>query len=533
MRQFVHVLLKVWREVSRCHDPDELIRTLAGLITARVPAEVIALQRVDIAQTRVDVLGEWIGSEASAGPPRRVSLREHDLQLVLGWLSEEGAIRLDGAVRSALWPGWEGDMLGVGLGDERGREGVLLLGSRRGDVFDANHAELACALREPLTVAVRNRRQREEVSALREAAEADRTSLLRRLGREDLTTPIVGAETGLKHVLERVEMVTGTDLPVLILGESGSGKEVVARAIHDRSPRRDGPFLRVNCGAIPPELVDSELFGHEKGSFTGATAARKGWFERAHSGTLFLDEIGELPGPAQVRLLRVLQDGSYERVGGQQTRSCDVRMVAATHRDLRSMASRGEFRQDLWFRIAVFPIELPAMRDRPEDIPALAEHFARRAARRFGFRALPVASEQVRLLLGYAWPGNVRELAAVMDRAVILGQGERLAIEPALGMPTLGQGGGVQRAGPSDGGDAVGPVRAEGEAVAVDGVAAPAASDLDGAMRSHIEGVLERTHGRIEGPFGAAKVLGVNPHTLRSRMRRLGIDWARFRQRGN
>ena len=180
--------------------------------------------------------------------------------------------------------------------------------------------------------------------------------------------------------MEQVQLVAPSDTPVLILGETGSGKEVVARAIHSRSRRASGPFLRINCGAISPDLVDSELFGHERGSFTGAVAERKGWFERADCGTLFLDECGELPLPAQVRLLRVLQDGTFQRVGGERPLHVDVRVIAATHRDLPAMVASGQFREDLWYRIAVFPVRLPPLRERLADIPALATHFALRAA---------------------------------------------------------------------------------------------------------------------------------------------------------
>ena len=221
--------------------------------------------------------------------------------------------------------------------------------------------------------------------------------------------------------------------PVLILGETGTGKEVVARAVHSRSGRAAGPFLRVNCGAIPPELVDSELFGHERGSFTGATARRQGWFERADGGTLFLDEIGELTAAVQVRLLRILQDGSFERVGGQQPLHADVRLIAATHQDLQAMVAAGRFRADLWYRIHVFPIRLPPLRERPEDIPDLARHFALRAAQRLGLMPQAPEPPDIALLLAYPWPGNVRELAAVMERAAILGDGRRLAVAEALG----------------------------------------------------------------------------------------------------
>jgi transcriptional regulator with GAF, ATPase, and Fis domain len=313
--------------------------------------------------------------------------------------------------------------------------------------------------------------------------------------------------------MERVALVADSDVPVLLLGETGSGKEVVARALRNRSRRAAGPFERVNCGAIPAGLIDSDLFGHERGSFSGATAQRRGWFERADGGTLFLDEVGELPPDAQVRLLRVLQDGSFERVGGEQPVHVDVRVIAATHRDLHAMVEAGRFREDLWYRLAVFPIEIPPLRDRREDIPALATHFALRACERFGTRPLAPTDVDLELLGAYDWPGNVRELAAVLDRAVILGGGERLEVAKALG------GGAVRQAFDAEGrpeesraGDAAGPILS-----------------LDRAMALHIEAALERCAGRIEGSNGAARLLEINPHTLRARMRKLGIDWGRFR----
>jgi transcriptional regulator with GAF, ATPase, and Fis domain len=261
-------------------------------------------------------------------------------------------------------------------------------------------------------------------------------------------------------------------------------------------------------------LIDSELFGHERGSFTGAVNLRKGWFERADGGTLFLDEIGELPPPAQVRLLRILQDGTYERVGGQHQLKVDVRIVAATHRDLHSMTLDGRFRQDLWYRIAVFPIHLPSLRERPEDIPALAAHFALRACRRFGFPPLAPTAEHLRLLVAYPWPGNVRELAAVMDRAAILGDGQRLDIAKALGVapPPL-----ATRTEPPNASTSPLPPRTEN------------IEPLNTVMARHIEAALAATHGRVEGPRGAARLLGINPHTLRARMRKLQINWKRFR----
>jgi transcriptional regulator with GAF, ATPase, and Fis domain len=319
--------------------------------------------------------------------------------------------------------------------------------------------------------------------------------------------------------MERVEQVARTDAPVLILGETGSGKEVIARAIHTRSQRASGPVVRINCGAIPPELIDSELFGHERGSFTGAVAARKGWFERADGGTLFLDEIGELPLAAQVRLLRVLQDGSLERVGGHRAITVDVRIVAATHRHLESMVAEGKFREDLWYRIGVFPIRLPPLRERQQDIPALVTHFARRAGQRLGGAPLLPSERDIAVLRGYAWPGNVRELTAVIERAAILGDGKRLEVAKALGTIEPGATEHVSSI------PAAFPTARRQDA-------AERVVSLDEAMKAHIERALTATHGRIEGPFGAAKVLCINPHTLRARMRKLEVDWSRFRSEG-
>jgi transcriptional regulator with GAF, ATPase, and Fis domain len=404
-----------------------------------------------------------------------------------------------------------GEVLLGPLKAEHGRPGVLVF-TAAGGRFDDEHVRLMETLLEPFAVALENDRRVHELRTLRAAAEAENRSLLSRLGRaEGLGETIVGAETGLRQVMHRVDLVAGSDVPVLILGETGSGKEVVARAIHNRSRRAAGPFLRVNCGAIPPDIVDSQLFGHERGSFTGAVKLRAGWFERADGGTLFLDECGELPLAAQVRLLRILQDGTFERVGGEAPLQVDVRVVAATHRDLRAMAAEGRFREDLWYRLAVFPVQLPALRERREDIPALATHFALRAAHRFGLAPQVPTPEELELLAAYPWPGNIRELAAVIERAAILGDGKRLEVATSLGAHP--------------------PHRpaAPGPAVADRGTAPPFPT-LDAAMAAHIEAALRRTRGRVEGPEGAAVLLEINPHTLRSRMRKLGVNWREFRK---
>jgi len=338
----------------------------------------------------------------------------------------------------------------------------------------------------------------------------DRQAL--RIKRGGLNEVIVGADAGLREVMAAVRQVARADVPVLILGETGSGKEVVARALHAQSRRANGPILRVNCGAIPPELIDSELFGHERGSFTGAIGARKGWFERADGGTLFLDEIGELPLAAQVRLLRVLQDGSFQRVGGERSLNVDVRLVAATHRDLRQAVRDGTFREDLWFRIAVFPIPLPPLRERLLDIPALAAHFSLRAAERLGLPPRMPDAVDLALLTGYAWPGNIRELASVIDRAAILGDGRRLEVARALGVIPAGVIPTTPSAGPRS-----------------RDFAEPPASRLEDVIRRQIEAALRQCHGRVEGPFGAARLLAINPHTLRSKMRKLQLSAKPFK----
>lgn len=339
--------------------------------------------------------------------------------------------------------------------------------------------------------------------------------------RKTMRDLVVGADEGLKAVMERVALVAPSELPILILGDTGTGKEVIARAIHSRSPRSKQPFLRVNCGAIPPDLIDSQLFGHERGSFTGALDQRKGWFERANGGTLFLDEIGELPLAAQVRLLRVLQEHQIERVGGQQTMDVDVRIVAATHRDLATMVHERTFREDLWYRINLFPILLPRLCERLSDIPALAKHFAKKAANNFGVPYAEPTEEDLQRLQSYPWPGNVRELQAVIDRAVILGRGHHLDIATALGS-------GFMLQPPSSPLIESTPSKAPIATLASNEMSCLSLNEM---MKQHIERALVLAQGKIEGVGGAAELLEVNPHTLRAKMRKLGIEWSQFRSR--
>ena len=518
MQKFMPLLFEVWKEACRHIEIRESVERMAPVLTRRLPVDLLLVRRLNLERASIDTVATGLCTQAWLAQPMRSSCGPHEMESVLAWMRQGNVIRSDIAeLRTrlpALLPeGIEGSVLAGPLGDGGETAGVLILVAFPPRCFDAEHESMLGALLEPFGVALANDRQVRELKRLREAVEADNRSLLSRLGRHDIVDTIVGAETGLRQVMERVELVALSDAPVLILGETGSGKEVVARAIHSRSRRVSGPVLRVNCGAIPPELVDSELFGHERGSFTGAVSTRKGWFERADGGTLFLDEIGELPPAAQVRLLRILQDGTFERVGGQRQLRVDVRIVAATNCDLQSEVARGAFREDLWYRIAVFPIRIPALRERIEDIPALAAHFALRAAKRLGTVPLIPSPEDNDLLVSYDWPGNARELSAVMERAAILGNGRRLEVAKALGIDTR-----IRRsAAPPE----EVPLRPSHKATGL--------ATLDTAMAGHIEEALLQAHGRIEGPDGAAQLLGINPHTLRARMRKLGVDWKRFR----
>jgi transcriptional regulator with GAF, ATPase, and Fis domain len=493
--------------------------TIGHLLTRWLPIEQVIVWRIDLERSCLETVGIGMEGGAPWAVGERTDWDPGQLQALLAWCHGGLVARrqcggaVPTALEAAIPSGLDQECLFGPLVSEHGTCGLILLLAAPTQRFTPPHQRMLHAILEPVAAALENDRRLRELTALREAAEAEKQSLLRRLGRTAVTDTIVGADGRLRPVLERVALVSPSDAPVLLLGETGSGKEVIARAIHIRSTRATGPFIRVNCGAIPPELIDSELFGHEKGSFTGAVGTRRGWFERADEGTLLLDEIGELPRAAQVRLLRVLQEGTFERVGGERSIKVDVRIIAATHQDLATMVQQGRFREDLWYRIAVFPIVLPPLREHPEDIAALAEHFAQRAAVRFGLAPQRPSPHDIALLTEYAWPGNVRELAAVIDRAAILGAGKSLEVGKALGLLP-----------------GVSPVSATTDASPpVQQTLAPRCLSLDAVMAQHIETTLEMTHGRVEGPHGAARLLGINPYTLRGRMRKLGIDWTRFR----
>jgi len=373
--------------------------------------------------------------------------------------------------------------------------------------YNTTHVKLVRLLLEPFTIAMANAIKHQEVLVLQEKLADDNRYLQRQL-RSLYGGEIIGAEFGLRHVMESVRQVASLESPVLLLGETGTGKDVIANAIHYSSHRMDGPFIKVNCGAIPDTLVDSELFGHEKGAFTGALALKRGRFERADGGTIFLDEIGELPLQAQVRLLHVLQTRQIERVGGTSTIPVNIRIIVATNRNLETMVRIRQFREDLWFRINVFPIVIPPLRHRKEDIPALAHHFIDQKTIELKLEKAPVlAPGAMDTLQAYDWPGNVRELQNIVERALIRQRGGVLSFDD-LGAPLGSR------------------ETEEGRSTVVE------FPSLDDMMRRHIQTALSLAHGRVNGSGGAAEMLGVHPNTLRKRMRKLVIPFGRKAKTG-
>lgn len=376
--------------------------------------------------------------------------------------------------------------------------GSLVVSTESAEKYTERHAGLISLLKEPFVIALANILAHREVLELKELLTDDNrflhTELRRKTGEE-----IVGDNFGLKNVMENVRQVAGLDSPVLLLGETGVGKDVIANALHSLSPRREGPLITVNCGAIPENLIDSELFGHEKGAFTGALSKKRGRFERAENGTIFLDEIGELPPQAQVRLLRVLQNKEIERVGGTGSISLNIRIIAATNRNLEDMVRNNRFREDLWFRLNVFPIRIPPLRERKMDIPAFVQHFIHLKAKELKLPAIPaLSSSAIDHLLEYNWPGNVRELQNVVERELILNPSGPLTFEQ------------LTLAKPKKILDS-----AEQETETL---------NLDKVIIQHIQKVLKQTKGKVHGSGGAAELLGVNPSTLRNKMKKLKID---------
>lgn len=375
---------------------------------------------------------------------------------------------------------------------------------------------------------LQRRRHDAEIRRLTLQLEAENVYLRQEIADAHGFHEIIGDAPSLKGALYKVEQVAPTRAPVLILGETGTGKELFARAVHQHSPRKDRPLVKINCAALPASLIESELFGHVKGAFTGATSAKAGRFELADNGTLFLDEIGEMDLDLQAKLLRVLQEGEFEPVGSARTRKVDVRIIAATNRDFEQAMQEGRFRSDLYYRLSVFPIELPALRDRPGDIPKLVDFFIDRGNKSLGRQVQTVPRDAMDALQAHPWPGNVRELQNVVDRSLILSTATRLHFDPSffqLAKPAASGVDAMETAKPS----AISTVKMEPPPPAEPTLKPTPLRSLEDVDRDHITGVLEAVRWKINGSGGAAEVLGLHPSTLRHRMHKLDIvkPWLR------
>jgi formate hydrogenlyase transcriptional activator len=397
----------------------------------------------------------------------------------------------------------------------RGRSGiigVLSLGTRRDDAFCPDDVVFLHKVAHQVAIAVENARAFGEVSDLRDKLAQEKLYLEDEIRSELKFEEIIGKSQVLRRVLEQIQTVAPTDSTVLIYGETGSGKELIARAVHNLSSRKSNAFVKLNCAAIPTGLLESELFGHEKGAFTGAITQRVGRFELAHRGTMFLDEIGEIPLELQPKLLRVLQEREFERLGSTRTLRTDARLIAATNRDLEALVNEQKFRSDLYYRLNVFPVRVPSLRERPEDIPLLVRHFVQQFTRQLGKTIDAIPADTMSALIRYPWPGNIRELQNVIERAAILTTGPVLTVRS-------------EDLRPANAAAAAAP------AVGRDGVSAPSTGNiresLEEAERQQILAALEKSNWIVAGPEGAAAHLGLKRSTLQSRMQKLGIRVAR------
>ncbi|WP_375435851.1 sigma 54-interacting transcriptional regulator [uncultured Hymenobacter sp.] len=387
-------------------------------------------------------------------------------------------------------------MLGVPLWVEHDHMAVLVLASRNPDNFTTADLELMKSLVPQITLAMQNLFAFEQIEALRAQLEQEKTYLIDEINTTAKFEDFIGTSAVMQQVQNRIRQVASTDTTVLVQGETGTGKELVARALHNLSPRKSRALIKINCAALPAQLIESELFGHEKGAFTGAFDRRIGKFELADGGTIFLDEVGELPLDLQAKLLRVLQEKEFERIGGRRVIKTDARVVAASNRVLEDEVAAGRFRADLYYRLDVFPIRLPALRERPDDIEPLMRHFLERFTKQMGKPVRGLRERDLRALRQYNWPGNVRELEHVLEQAVIVSEG-----------PFLEFAGFSATRAPVATPDASGSLKT-----------------LKELERDHILAALRRTGGRVSGPTGAALLLDINPKTLEARMKKLGIQ---------
>jgi formate hydrogenlyase transcriptional activator len=395
--------------------------------------------------------------------------------------------------------------------------GVLSLGSHRADAFSASDMAFLGEVAKQVAIGVENALAYGQIAALKDKLTQEKVYLEDEIRSELNFEEIVGSSEGLRRVLHKVETVAPTDSTVLIYGETGTGKELIARAVHNLSARKASAFVKMNCAAIPTGLLESELFGHEKGAFTGAISQRVGRFELAHRGTMFLDEVGEIPLELQPKLLRVLQEREFERLGSSRTLRTDTRLIAATNRDLGDMVAEQTFRSDLYYRLNVFPVRIPPLRERPEDIPMLVRHFVQQFARRNNRNIDTIPSEVMETLVHYHWPGNIRELQNVIERGVIVSRGSVLKVPVADLRSNAGIAASVVTRG-------TGPVSLQSSGDGARVAPTTLRGTLDEAERNQILAALEQSRWVIAGPNGAAARLGMKRSTLQFRMQKLGIQ---------
>jgi formate hydrogenlyase transcriptional activator len=496
-RDRLRLLLEVTESIASHRDLTELLRDLAGRLPHIVPFDYI---NVILHEPARDVMRLWLlvtSQPTTISPGLEIPVEESPGGWV--WKTQE-PLTVNDIVQERRFPRLMAmlrengiqSFCTVPLTTAQRRLGAMGFGSLQRRTYQETEINFMQQVAKQVAVAVDNALAYEHIAHLRDKLTKEKLYLEEEIQTEYNFEEIVGDSQALKRVLKEVQTVASTDSTVLILGETGSGKELVARALHNRSGRRERTFVKLNCAAIPTGLLESELFGHEKGAFTGAIATKIGRFELADRGTLFLDEVGEIPPELQVKLLRVLQEREFERLGSTRTIRVDVRIVAATNRDLRHMVEEQKFRSDLYYRLNVFPITVPPLRDRAEDVPMLVRHFAQKFAQRMKKRIETIPSESMRALQNYAWPGNVRELENFVERAVILSSTSDLFVPVSeLKRPSLPGNGSVVT--------------------------------LEDAEREHILLALNATNWVIGGPAGAAAKLGMKRTTLQSKMQKLGI----------
>ena len=498
-------LFAVSDAIASHRDLSSLFQELAGQLIRVAPFDYLALVLHEAATgtMRLHVLGacEPIPSQ----PQPQIVLPPDDDPAGSVWQTQQPLIT-SSVAELRRWPkllervqqyGFE-SFCWLPLTTARRRLGALVFTSKQAAAYEESAVPFLQLVAQQVAVAVENAVAFQEIEALKDKLAREKAYLEEEVRTEQAFGEVVGESPALRAVLGKARTVAPTDSTVLVCGETGTGKELIARAVHDLSPRKGRTFVKLNCAAIPTGLLESELFGHEKGAFTGAIAQKVGRFELAHQGTLFLDEVGDIPPELQPKLLRVLQEQEFERLGGTRTICVNVRLVAATNRDLAHMVAEGRFRSDLYYRLNVFPISLPPLRERPDDIPRLVRHFTQRFARRMGRRIETIPSGTMDALGRYPWPGNVRELQNVIERAVILSNGRTLEVHVAdlQYVPLHASSGAAPTATPVT---------------------------LVDAERDHIVSALTATGWVVGGPRGAAARLGMKRSPLQKKMQKLGI----------